>query len=372
MDRIGVRPPTVSLDLDEGATVSLDEVHRAKSILRRHAGEMRRAGKLVEAGEMDQVANVLADTETDWSREAGVYDELMRAKTATADYNETFGREISEPKTKIGEAEKTTNPDFLKEQEEEEQLARIVKRNPDLAKSHERIRAMREQLRSMESEASLQKKIDQEIPEEPSLGDLRGGKYELSPEPKPPKPLEAYPPAAKSPPAARSEDVEYAKPPEREAPPDRPKYKQAGEEELTEANRKKYLETVEYWRRRGILVASFAASVVLGSIVKMKLGTALEDAFGAAITIPTTVYGLTKLAEFMEKPGVMERIIKPSPEEMRQLDRLPFEQRKQVADGFRKINMVATKKGYRVSPLIVAYIAANKGQPQAPDEEQNK
>jgi hypothetical protein len=354
MERIGVRPPAVSINLDEGASVSLDEVHRAKSVLRRHAGEMRRSGKLIEAGELDQVANVLTDTETDWSREAGVYDELMHAKTATAKYNETFGREIPETKTKIGEAEKTTNPEFLKEQEEEEQLARVAKRNPDLAKSHEKIRAMREELKGMPKEEALTRAIEQEHPEPPSIGDLRGGKHELAQEPKHPGKV---PPIEPTP----------------EARPDIPEAVKAGAEDLTEANRKQYENTIDRLRHKGIYIASTGIGLVtsglLHALVKLNLGDAVTDLFGGATATALSVAGLNKIADLLEKPAAKAWFSAPTEAQLRELEKLPDWQRKELAEGMRKVKVVAQKKGYKISPLITAYMAANRGGANQ-DEEQ--
>jgi hypothetical protein len=357
MDRIGVRPPTVSIDLDEGASVSLDEVHRAKSVLRRHANEMRRSGKLVEAGELDQVANVLTDTETDWSREAGVYDELMHAKTATANYQETFGREIPEPKTKIGEAEKTTNPEFLKEQDEEEQLSQIAKRNPDLSKSHEKIRAMREELKGMESEEKLNGIINAERPEPPAIGDLRGGKYELEPEPKHPGKVPPVEPTPK-------------------ARPEIPEAVQAGEEDVSEANRKQYQSTIDRLRHKGIYIASTGIGLItsglLHALVKLNFPAIVTDVIGGATATALSVAGLNRIADMLESPGAREWFAKPTEAQMKELGKLPDWQRKAAAEGFRKIKVVADKKGYKVSPLIVAYMAANKGEPRVPDQDEGQ
>jgi hypothetical protein len=357
MDRIGVRPPTVSIDLDEGASVSLDEVHRAKSILRRHADDLYKSGKSIEAREMGKVADVLDDTEWHWSEEAGVLDELRKAKTATANYQETFGREIPEPKTKIGEAEKTTNPDFLKEQDEEGQLSQIAKRNPDLSKAHEKIRAMREELKGMESEEKLGKVINAERPEPPAIGDLRGDKYELEPEPKHPGKVLPVEPTPK-------------------ARPEIPNAVQAGEEDISEANRKQYQQTIDRLRHKGIYIASTGIGLVtsglLHALVKMNFPAIVTDVIGGSVATALSVAGLNRIADMLESPGAREWFAKPTEAQMNELGRLPDWQRRAVADGFRKIKVVSDKKGYKVSPLIVAYMAANRGEAKIPsqDEEQ--
>ena len=149
----------------------------------------------------------------------------------------------------------------------------------------------------------------------------------------------------------------------------KPEIKQIGEEDLTEANRAQYLKTIQTLRSRGIWYgAALPWLWVARDLLALNFGKAALNAVGAGVSSALTVAGLTKLADVLEKPAIRDWVAKPSVAEIKELEKLPPEQRKVVAEGLRKVNIVAQKKNYKVSPLIVAYIAANKGQAVVPDE----
>jgi hypothetical protein len=74
-----------------------------------------------------------------------------------------------------------------------------------------------------------------------------------------------------------------------------------------------------------------------------------------------TVAGLTKLADVLEKPEVVEWISKPSVGEMKELNRLPVEQRKAVAQGLGRVVAMARKKKMKVNPWLVAFASSRGG-----------
>jgi hypothetical protein len=323
---------------------------------------------------MKQVQNALKAEVNRVSMEHGAMGDLEAARRATERYQQAFGRERPSPQTIDEMRKKGANPEQYRAEEDQERVDAAARHSQELVEAHERVKALREELREMPSEESL-RKTKKKLRRPPTMGDIRPS-YRLKPEPKPPATVEAYPPAATAPPETREgEGREYAKPPTREGPPEippyaKPKIKQIGEEDILEANRKQYAKTIENLRNRGIWYgAALPWLWVARDLLALNFGKAALNAVGASMTSVISVAGLTKLADVLERPEIRDWVAAPSKGEMRELDRLPPEQRKAVAEGFRKINIVAKKKGYRVSPFIVAYMAANKGEAQVPGEE---
>jgi hypothetical protein len=185
-----------------------------------------------------------------------------------------------------------------------------------------------------------------------------GVEYELSVEPAPPGPeaLEK---------AMRSTKVPKSKP-EIEA-----EIKKFGEENIAGANRAQYNKWLEAARSRGIWYGAVLPWLgVFKELANAHIGNAATHAIGAGMTSLVTVVSLTKLADVLERPEIRDWIAKPSVAEIRELDKLPPEMRAEVSEGLRKVNIVAKKNGYRFSPMLVAYMAANRGAAKKQDEEQ--
>ena len=301
MKRLGIQPPSLSLNLQAGGTVTLDELHRAKSVLRRHEMELRRAGKTMEAGEANQLADIFEDYEAQWSKKAGVLNEWLDARKETVAYNDAFGREYNDPRTTLSETEKQTNPDFIKEQESDERLKEIDKRNPQLAAEHRRIRAERERLEKMEKPDSLEKKRE-EIPAPPTVNDLRDG-FRLKP---PPMPLDA-----------EAQARAKVKEPERDLGPDRPQ-----EIPLPDGTTIP-IETVKSinrgLRRYGKIGGWVLRSMVGGEALHLMHGSL--SVFGSTMLLGQTA--VTILTDALRKPSVVAWLAKPTSEEIKMIDSLP-------------------------------------------------
>jgi hypothetical protein len=382
IDRIaassGYEPEPIDFDPQTGHAMPVEMVHRAQSILGRYIRSGRYEGHVL--GEMKQVQKVLRAAVTRASQEHGALGDLEAARGTTQRYQEAFGRERHVPRTQDEIREKEANPEAYKEREDEERLDAAAQHSPELVEAHRKVQALRDELRKMPGEEQMRKRIRQ-IPPPPSYGDLRGG-YRLKPEPPYRPPTEGdlrqgY--ALKSVPKPRTPEeleqgaFEHVDQPLRTPPPEEPKpvepeIKRVGEEELTEANRKELQSRVDYLRRHGIWILGSGLTVtalaVMRSLVQMHFGVAIEEAIGGAIVSPLTVVGLNKVAEILERPAVRDWLTKPTVQQMRQLDRLPPEQRTAVADGLKKMRIVARKHGYTFNPLLVRYINVNSKQEQ--------
>ncbi len=382
IDRIaassGYEPEPIDFDPKVGHAMPVETIHRAQSILGRYIRSGRYEGHVL--GEMKQVQKVLRAALTRASQEHGALGDLEAARATTQRYQEAFGREHHAPRTQDEIREKEANPEAYKEREDQERLEAARKHDEGLVAAYERVKAKREELRKMPSEEQMRRRIRQSPPP-PSFGDLRSG-YRLRPEP-------AYRPPTEGdlrqgyslrsvPKPLTDEELETGAfehlqqplrtPAPKEPKPVEPEIKQVGEQELTEANQEELQARVDYLRRRGIFILGSGLTVtafaVMRSLLQMHMGPAIEEAIGGAIVSPLTVVGLNKVAEILERPAVRDWLTKPTVQQMRQLDRLPPEQRTAVADGLKKMRIVARKHGYTFNPLLVRYINVNSKQEQ--------
>lgn len=211
-----------------------------------------------------------------------------------------------------------------------------------------------------------------------------------------PEPVEAKPAAATAPPtkppleltsgSPEERAAQTVKQPDRPAFPDRPaevrpEFRKLGPEDLMEANRNQYLQTVKKLREKGIFYGAVLPWLwVAKDLLTMNLPKAALNTIGAAVSSAVTAAGVLKLTDHLEKPEIIEWIARPSAKDIAKLNDLPPEQRRAVADGFRQVTAVAAKKGWKVSPLIGAFIAASnagtteekrKKQPPEPQPEED-
>ena len=305
MAKTGIQTPSASINLQPGGSVTLDELHRAKSVLRRHSLELRRAGKTIEAGEASQLADVFEDNEAQWSNDAGAFGDWQAAREETRNYNDTFGRDFNDPRTHLSDLEKRTNPDFIKEQESEENLQKMEQRNPQLAAEHRRIREERERLAKMEKPDALEKKR-KDVPPPPTVNDLREG-YKLQ---ELPEPIDA-----------EAQARGKVKEPSRNLGPDRPKPGEPGEIALPDGT-KVPAETVKFihraLRRYGKVGGWVLRSIVGGIALTATHGE--FSSFGSTMLLGQAA--ITLLTDALRKPSVIEWLSKPSVEELQMIDSL--------------------------------------------------
>ena len=371
----GFEPEPIDFDPESGKAMPVEQIHRAQSILGKYIRSNRYEGHVLD--EMKQVQSALRAELNRVSMEHGALGDLEAARKATQKYNEAFGRERPSPQTIDDLRKKGANPEQYREEEDQARLDAAAKHSQELVDAHEKVKNLRNEVRKMKTEDELRKQIKQ-VPLPPSIGDLRDG-YNLKREPKLPSPPVVEPPARVSPPDRPPiVEPEPVKPPVHKAPPDRPpevkpEIKQMGEEDLMEANRAQYSKTIQSLRSRGIWYgAALPWLWVARDLISLNFGKAAMNAIGAGVSSVLTVAGLTKLADVLEQPAVRDWVAKPSVAEIRELEKLPPEQRKVIAEGLRKVNVVAKKKGYKVNPLIVAYMAANKGTAKVPGEDEDQ
>lgn len=178
-----------------------------------------------------------------------------------------------------------------------------------------------------------------------------------------PKPVT---PPERAPIPDRPEEVE-PKPvasPDRTAPPDRPtEDRPFDEKDLTEANRKVYDTAIERLRKRGTYVVGAGVTAMTGGLIyaiaKMNLGYAVQDLLGGSVAMAVSFSALNKIADLMDIPAVRDFVSKPSEKQIASLNKLPADQKAHLAEGLKRIRVVAEKKGVKTSPLLTGFIVAN-------------
>lgn len=350
----GVYPETIDLTPD-GASTTVKKLHEAHSIIQAKIRSGAYDGVIL--GRMKRVASTLGRIIEDKSRDAGSYEDLEKGRAATRRFKEAFGKAAPRPRTMVAIREAWLNPESDRARAIEENLDKSAKIDPNLAESARRIRELRDEVRKMPNEDTLRKRL-RKPPPPPSL-EHEQALLRLRRMPEHPGNA-MYNAAFQRAPLA--EGKPRAEVPER--PPEvTPEIKQIGEEELTEANRKQYEKTIRALRSRGIWYgAALPWLWVAREVMNLKLGDAAVKAIGAGVSTIGTVLSVTKLADTLEdNPSIRDWVARPSPAELRELDRLPAPQRKSVADGLGRVIRTSNREGFHVSPALTAWVVATEG-----------
>ena len=231
----------------------------------------------------------------------------------------------------------------------------------------------------MKDEDQLRKQIKQ-VPMPPQVGSLRGRQYNLQTEPvyreptvgdtrsgyrlkEVPSPhteeelnAEAFRQVAPVQPAKGPKDEDYEL--------TEPEYRKVGATDIQEENKKEVEGIIRTLRHRGVYLAGFGIEFGALEIARQLVSTSsfshtLIEGIVTAATIPVTIIGLNKLGDYLDHPSVKEFLSRPSEEQLRELDRLPTNQRVEVGDALGKMRVVAAKKRWPFSRKLVTWLAAN-------------
>ncbi len=367
----GHEPEPLDFNPEEEGWIPVRKVQRAKSILGLRIASGKYQGYLL--GEMKQLYSKLTSAVQDASEAAGALDDYENANEVSSKYFEAFGRKRPSPSIGDKIRKKTANPEEYRAEEEKKLLEAAGVHSQELIEAHNRVRKLRKEVKNLPNEEQIRKRLKQP-PAPPTIDDWRPG-YRLQRPPIHPGPVPAVlSPGTEFP--ERPSEVEPKKVwfdnfPE---PPDitEPKIAQYGEEDIFKRNQELYKATIESMRKRGIWYGAILPWLwVARKVIEGEPVSAAREAVVAGLTSVGTVAGLTKLADVLEKPAIRDWIAQPSAAQMKELERLPEDQRKGVAYSLAKIETLAKQKGYKVSPLITAYIAANLARPHVAVNDNN-
>lgn len=359
VNRLGLEPDPIDLDLKKGEKVSLENIHRAKSIIGRNIASGRYEGSVL--GEMRQVAKALDRAEKLGSNSVGALDDLQKAKEATIKYQEAFGRVRHLPVTQDELFKKQANPEQFKEENDQERLDAASKHDPSLAEDYEKVKAQREKVKKMKTEDQL-RKSQKEHPPAPTVDDLREG-YRLKPLP------EATPAEQRL--------------PERTAPPDRPVQVVPERKTITpEDIRKDRAENIQKFANRlremGVRRALYAAGTVsalgLSGVVAAVFsghagGAAAADVAGGASSGGLVLAGSHALANLLEKPEVVDWISKIDAKDVAAWEKLPPDQKALFTQDMKALADTAEAKKIHISPYLSSFVAGSSAsQPKTPEQ----
>ena len=300
----GYSPDPIELDLDSKTGIPVEQVHRANSILQRMIRSGRFEGPVL--GEMKQAAKVLRSAINRATSEAGAMDELDTAREATTKYQQAFGRERNTPITQDEIRRQQANPEAFKEEDEQRRLAAAAKVDPSIVDSYNRVKALREKLKSFPSEDVL-RKGQKQAPRPPSVGDTRPG-YRLQPQPTPK-------PAAAPTTTAAEEAFQTTPQPTRPTYPNRPQpsvadVKKIGLSDIQEANEAALEKRRNFIKTKGAAIASvYGAGRLLHSLVRFDP----KGVFAGAGDIMAGLGPTQALAAAMDIPKVRDFLTRPTP-----------------------------------------------------------
>jgi len=345
----GFTPEPIDLNPETGVPTSLEDIHRATSIIGQNIANGRYEGVML--GEMKQVLKALNAARTRGAIELGVLPELQRGVKATREFKEAFGKKRPDQKTEKTERKADANPEAVDSVAEQKRLAATAKHDPSLVEDYKAVQAAREHLRSFPKPDQLRKGLaSAEPPNRPAENPL----------PKPPK----VKPEPEDPLLHGRQGVPELKQlpvakPKLEPQLQEPQIQRPGLDEARQAKLGALNKQIDWIHHRGKWVATGAAfSGVLYGILQgnvSKITEAVVAATGALILTD-------KFATFLERPGVQEFFTRPEPRDIEYFEKLPPDQRAVVVEGLRPAVEEARSRGVKVSPLLLTLIGSQLSQ----------
>ncbi len=304
----GLEPEPIDFDPKAGEKISVRAVQRAKSIIGRNIASGRYEGYLL--GEMKQLYGVLDRTVKRASADAGALEDYTNANEVTKKYMKAFGRVRHTPITADEAREKLANPEAYKEREDQERLEAARAHNPELVDAHNHVRALRDELKKMPSGDKLRNTIEAR--------------------------RERIPP---SPDAKTAEEIMH---------------------EQVLRNSGIYSKFLNTMRSRGIWwTAVLPWLYVAHDLIAMRMEAAGIAAIHTAVVSVGIVTIASKILEGLEEPKIADWFAHPPEAQIQVLEKLSPGVRQYVAEGFKNVDKVASQHGYKVSPLIKAFVAQN-------------
>jgi hypothetical protein len=356
MRQMGIEPEPIDLlpDDEQEMEIPIEKIHRARSIIGRNIASGKYEGPLL--GEMKQVYKALDHALIKESQNRGAYSYLLNGRRATSTYLEAFGRNRNVPKM-VGEMrKKLANPDFYKEEVEEDRLTEPARKyDPELEKKYSQVRALYEKLKNEPNVEKLtaKKKV---VPEAPSIEDARPG-YRLKEEPvyEPPT-IDDLREGYRLKPLPERPTPKQLTPPSRAELPDRPEQVQPEREEdlvgRVQRAKEDAVERGENWFR--YRSAWIATSAVIGSALIYRLTRfGISGAFEEALAGMTAFAVTNKIADVLENPNVVKWLTAPNEKDPKIIEKLPPDQRKQLLDAWGPQLVKLQKADVKVSPVIM-------------------
>src|SRR5208337_3053305 len=96
-------------------------------------------------------------------------------------------------------------------------------------------------------------------------------------------------------------------------------------------------------------------SIMHGIIGVVKLDAMV--ALSSMLDVPVYLWGREKIAQVLEKPGVQDWIVKPSPKDIKELMKLPPEYRGVIQQRAGDLVRAAQDRGIRPSPQLLGFVA---------------
>jgi len=350
----GFEPEPVDFNPVRGVPMSLEEIHRAQSILGSDIANGKYEG--VVKGEMIQIHKALQAAEYRGSKAVGALPDLEAGKKATKEHQEAFGKERRVQRTGKTERKGDANSEAVDDLAKQKRLAAVAKHDPSLVEDYKAVQAARKHLQSFSDPEQLRKGLSSaQPPDRPTE----------TPLPKPPKTK----PEPEDPLLHGRQGVPDLRQPPPPKPPVEPKIVRPGPEEARQARLGALNEQIKWVQHRGKWVASGAAfSGVLYGILNRNVSAIAEAVAGAAASI----VGTQRITNFLERPGVQEYLLHPDPSDVKYFERMPPDQRAVVAEGFRPVVEEAQSKGLKVSPVLLTLIGAQLVQQPKTAEEAKK
>lgn len=182
---MGMQPEEADLLSETTSGLSLEQVHKAQSIL----GEQINAGKYEGPVRrvMVQAQKRLVRAQVRGSMDAGAVDELQAGKAATKRYHESFGR-VRRPKLTKGEERLAkADPEAYARDQEATRMEQAAKYSQEVADAHANMKQAQAHLEQFPQEDVLRARM-------PSQPPARPVEKPLSSVPQPPAPAEPFQP----------------------------------------------------------------------------------------------------------------------------------------------------------------------------------
>jgi len=327
----GFEPEPIDFDPQKGVKTSLEDIHRATSIIGKNIADGKYEG--VKLGEMKQVLKSLNAARTRGAIELGIAPELERGVKATREYMEAFGKERTPRRTVMGERKGDANADAVTERQEQARLDAAAKHDPSLVEDYKGVVAARAKLKAMPTEERL-----------------RAG---LKPLPKPPVDT----------PDPRAPQVKLPDPPKMKGRPSNPELTPIEKPTVdTVALREEAIyKRARAWGFTGYDAAILTSSAILEPIVGQIMhvlghggGHSVVFRAGAA----SYVGGKAFAQKVLENPRVVKFLSQPPPGELAALRKIPGADGVTIISSISAIAKEAQAKGIPVSPAIAAFLAA--------------
>lgn len=354
------------VNLPDVKTMTLEQIHAVQSNIgfkrfnRTYPPDVRYA--------MGEIYDALGDLLETESIKLGGGKELRSAKEITRQYQKAFGRKPYEPVTEVDLREREANPDAYKERKEQDRLNNAKVWSNKLVKSYEAVKEARAKLKKLPTEEQLRKQL-QQVPQPPSIGDLRPG-YELEQEPtyEPPsvgdlrsgyalKELPTPPEGGFQAHAKRT-----VKPPDRDLGPDRPQGEQYGNAEIEKMKHKRIESLIEslhsHALRRALYATMTAIPFAIFEGMRSGAGTGVEAAATGMVGGAAVFFGAHILADILDKPEVKDALSAVTEKDVEEIDKLPPERRRLFQQVLRPVVDAAEKANMPVSRAMKALVAA--------------